>query len=117
MNFMKPATDSDAYYEPNSFNGPAERPEAGEPSLKIDGDGGRYNHRDGNDDFSQAGDLFRLMSAEQQSRLMDNICDAMQGVDMEIVKKQVGLFAKCDRAYGHGVGVRMGLDEDDLAAR
>ena len=115
MNFMKPATSSDAYYEPNSLGGPAERPDVAEPPLKIDGDAMRYNHRDGNDDFTQPGNLFRLMTPEQQSRLMDNICDAMQGVDMAIVKKQVGLYGKCDAAYGRGVGTRMGLDDDELA--
>jgi len=43
---------ADAYYEPNSFAGPAERPELAEPPLKISGDADRYNHRIGNDDFS-----------------------------------------------------------------
>ncbi len=111
MNFMKPATSSDAYYEPNSFGGPVEQPDAGEPPLNISGDAARYNHRDGNDDYSQPGDLFRLMTPEQQSRLMDNIADAMQGVDMEIIKRQVAHFAKCDPAYGKGVASRMGLDD------
>lgn len=111
MNFMKPATTSDAYYEPNSFNGPAEQPQLAEPALKIDGDAARYNHRDGNDDFTQPGNLFRLMTSEQQSRLMDNIADAMQGVDTEIVKRQVALFAQCDPAYGRGIATRMGLED------
>jgi catalase len=44
---------SDAYYEPNSFNGPVEQPSAKEPPLKISGDADRYNHRIGNDDYSQ----------------------------------------------------------------
>ncbi len=115
MNFMKPVTSSDAYYEPNSFGGPAEQPEVAEPPLKIDGDAARYNHRDGNDDFTQPGNLFLLMTPEQQSRLMDNIRDAMQGVDVAIVKKQVALFAKCDPAYGKGVATRMELDDKDIA--
>ena len=33
----------------------------------------RYNHRDGNDDYAQAGDLFRMMSEEQKNILADNI--------------------------------------------
>jgi len=115
MNFMKPASTNGAYYEPNSLGGPAERPDVAEPPLKIEGAAGRYNHRDGNDDYTQPGNLFRLMSPEQQSRLMDNIRDAMQGVDMAIVKKQVALFGKCDPAYGRGVGTRMGLDDDEIA--
>ncbi len=112
MNFMKPATNTDAYYEPNSFDGPVERHDVREPALKIDGDAARFDHRDGNDDFTQPGDLFRLMTKEQQSRLMDNIADAMQGVDRNIVKRQITLFSRCDPAYGHGVAVRMGQESE-----
>ncbi len=99
----------DAYYEPNSFSGPVEDPRAKEPPLKISGDADRYDHREGNDDFTQPGNLFRLMSAEEQGRLMDNIARAMQGVPEEIVRRQVELFSKCDPAYGAGVAERMGL--------
>ena len=49
-------------YEPNSFGGPIESGHV-EPPLRIDGDADRYDHRVGNDDYSQAGDLFRLMMA------------------------------------------------------
>src|ERR1700741_4093794 len=56
----------DAYYEPNSFNGPAQHPSVKEPPLKLSGTADRYDHREGNDDYRQAGDLFRLMSAEQK---------------------------------------------------
>ncbi len=101
----------DAYYEPNSFDGPVEDPGVKEPPLKISGDADRYDPHDGQgvDDFQQPGDLFRLMSPEEQGRLMDNIRDAMQGVPEEIVRRQVDLFAKCDPAYGAGVAKRMGL--------
>jgi catalase len=110
MRFFRNDTGNpDAYYEPNSFNGPTERPEFKEPPLKISGDADRYNHRVGNDDYSQPGILFRLMTAEQQSRLFDNIRDAMQGVPLEIVKRQIDHFYKCDPAYGRGVAQRMGL--------
>src|SRR6266700_7591883 len=48
----------DAYYEPNSFNGPLQDERFREPPLKISGDADRYNHHDGNDDYRQPGDLF-----------------------------------------------------------
>jgi len=101
----------DAYYEPNSFGGPVEDPSVKEPPLKISGDADRYDPHDGQgvDDFKQPGDLFRLMSPQEQGRLMDNIRDAMQGVPKDIVRRQVDLFAKCDPAYGAGVAKRMGL--------
>ena len=104
----------DAYYEPNSFNGPVERPDTAEPPLKISGDAARYNHRDGNDDYRQPGDLFRLLSKDGQQRLFSNIHDAMQGVPLDIVKRQLAHFYKCDPAYGLGVAARMGLTAKDL---
>ena len=60
-------------YEPNSFDGPMEDPSYKEPPLRISGDAGRYNHRQGNDDYTQAGNLFRLMQPDERARLIENI--------------------------------------------
>jgi catalase len=108
MRFDAP-TGTDAYYEPNSFGGPAEDPSVKEPPLRISGDADRYSHRDGNDDYSQAGNLFRLFDQDQRERLFKNIAAAMQGVPREIVERQVAHFAKCDPAYGAGVAKAVGL--------
>lgn len=93
----------DAYYEPNSVGGATQAPQYAEPPLKISGDAARYDHREGNDDYSQAGALFRLLGAEQQGRLFGNIAEAMQGVPDAIVERQLGHFAKADLAYAEGV--------------
>ena len=93
----------DAYYEPNSFNGPKQGKEFAEPALPLHGDAERYNHRDGNDDFTQPGNLFRLFNSEERQRLFNNIAAAMQGVPEVIKRRQIALFAKCDPAYGAGV--------------
>jgi catalase len=42
-------------YEPNSFGGPVEDNHFKEPPLQISGDADRYDHRVGNDDYTQAG--------------------------------------------------------------
>ncbi len=97
------AKNPDAYYEPNSFNGPKEDASVAEPPLKISGDADRYNHREGNDDYKQPGDLFRIMTSEQQQRLFSNISDAMAGVPEEIIERQLVHFTKADPAYGAGV--------------
>lgn len=94
-------------YEPNSFNGPVEDPKLKEPPLKISGDANRYNHREGNDDYTQAGNLFRLMSADQKNQLMDNIARAMHGVSKEICDRQIEHFTKADPEYGAGVAKRL----------
>jgi catalase len=96
-------------YEPNSVGGPEEDPQAKEPPLNLSGAAARYDHREGNDDFTQAGNLFRLMTPEQRERLMDNIVRSMDGVPKEILLRQVGHFRKADPAYAEGVARRLGL--------
>lgn len=90
-------------YEPNSRVGPAEDPMFKEPPLHISGDADRYDHREGNDDYRQAGNLYRLMPAAERERLHKAIAGAMQGVPKEIVERQLGHFAKADPAYAEGV--------------
>ncbi|MFD3164787.1 catalase [Herpetosiphon sp. NSE202] len=103
-------------YEPNSFGGPVENQRYAEPPLKISGDADRYNHRDGNDDYTQPGNLFRLMNADQQQQLFNNIAAAMQGVPEFIQLRQIGHFLKADPAYGRGVAAALGLDISSLEA-
>lgn len=94
---------NDAYYEPNSFNGPKEDPTVAEPPLKISGDANRYNHRDGNDDYGQVRALFNLFDAGQKERLFHNYAAAMDGVPEEIISRQIGHLNRVDPAYGAGV--------------
>ena len=96
-------------YEPNRFGGPVEVPQFKEPSLPVDGDADRHDHRKGNDDYLQAGNLFRLLDRAQQSRLLDTIAGAMQGVPEEIVQRQLHHFRQADTAYGEGVARRLGV--------
>ena len=63
----------------------------------------------GNDDYTQAGNLFRLMSAEQKNQLIGNIVNAMKTVPTEIQERQVGHFYKADPAYGEGIAKGLGL--------
>lgn len=96
-------------YQPNSFQGPIDNAAVSEPPLTIRGDAARYDHRVGNDDYQQAGDLFRLMSPTQQQALIDNLVAALQGVPQAIQLKQVQHFTKADPAYGQGVATGLGL--------
>lgn len=96
-------------YEPNSFDGPIEDPSVKEPPLRLEGAADRYDHRIGNDDYSQAGALFRLMDDEQRRQLFENIAASMQGVPEAIVRRQCVHFAKADPAYAAGVAQALGL--------
>jgi catalase len=115
MRFFPPATNADAYYEPNSFNGPVQDERFREPPLRISGNADRYDHRDGNDDYRQPGDLFRLIGPDAQLRLINNTAEAMQGVPVEIVKRWISHCYKADPQYGNGLAERMGLAAADLA--
>jgi len=88
-----------AYYEPNSFGGPVQDASVREPALHLTGDADRWNHRDGNDDYTQAGDLFRLLDEAQQQRLAHNIAESMYGVPEAIVARQMHHFAAADPRY------------------
>lgn len=96
-------------YEPNSFGGPVEDPSVKEPPLKISGAGDRYDHREGNDNYTQAGNLFRLMKPEGKNRLIQNIVNAMKTVPRDIQERQVQHFYKADPDYGRGVAAGLGL--------
>jgi catalase len=100
---------TDAYYEPNSFGGPVQDARFAEPPLKISGDANRYSHRDGNDDYTQAGDLFRLMKPDEQQRLFTNTAAAMAGVPGYIVQRQLVHCHKADPAYAAGVAKALGV--------
>jgi catalase len=90
-------------YEPNSFGGPVEDGRFKEPPLHISGDADRYDHRAGNDDYTQAGNLYRLMPPAERDRLHAAIAGAMRGVPAEIIERQLKHFERADPAYADGV--------------
>jgi catalase len=96
-------------YEPNSFGGPAESHRFRELRYRAQGDIGRYDHREGNDDYHQAGDLYRLLSAEEKNRLIQNIVGHMSGVSERIQRLQVSHFTKADPEYGRRIAEGLGL--------
>ena len=96
-------------YEPDSFGGPVEDPRFKEPPLKISGDADRYDHREGNDDYTQPSNLFRLMTAEQKEALFANTAAAMEGVPEEIQRRWITHCTKADPDYGRGIARALGL--------
>lgn len=117
MRFFANNPNPDAYYEPNSFGGPVERPDVQEPPLKISGNADRYDHRSGNDDYGQPRALFALFDENQRQRLFANIAAAMAGVPEAIVQRQLAHFYRIDEAYGAGVAEALGLMAPSLKAQ
>jgi len=97
-------------YEPNSFDGPKADSACSEPPLKIAGDADRYEQKRGvDDDYVQPGNLYRLMSPEQQQGLIANIVGTLKNVPKEIQQRMVAHFRKADQAYGDGIAQGLGL--------
>ncbi|TCK76028.1 catalase [Acidipila rosea] len=96
-------------YEPNSFGGPTENPAYKERPKQVSGTVARHNHRDDSDYYSQPGNLFRLMPADEKQRLIENIVGSLGQTPRNIQERQVEHFYKADPAYGEGVAKGLGL--------
>jgi catalase len=81
----------------------------GDAGWPLAGVAGRYDERGSADDFTQAGNLFRLLPAPERQNLFDNIAGPLSQVDAEIQQRQLGHFDKADAAYGAGVRAAMKL--------
>jgi catalase len=101
-------------YEPNSYNEWQEQPKCKEPPLSLDGAADHWNHREDTDYYSQAGDLFRLMSKEQQQVLFENTDRAMGDAPREIKIRHISNCLKADKAYGQGVADTLGIQKSEV---
>jgi catalase len=108
MRFFADHTNPDAYYEPNSFGGPVQTSQPAEPPLPLAGDADRYDHRAGNDDYSQPRALFILFDSAQRARFFANIAAAMKGVPDFIVDRQLAHFEQIHPDYAAGVKSALG---------
>ncbi len=98
-------------YWPNSFGGPEPRPEVAEPPFEVEGEAARQKYVHPNDDFVQAGALYRqVMNEEERARLVGNLVAHMSGAIERIQYRQAALFYKCDPEYGTRVAEGLGLD-------
>ncbi|QGZ39001.1 catalase [Pseudoduganella flava] len=75
----------------------------GEPALALNGPAGIYDPRGTDDDYTQAGNLFRLLPADEQQALFANLAGPLSQVPDDIVLRQLAHFDKADPAYGAGV--------------
>ncbi len=104
-------------YEPNSYGEWVDSPELKEPPLKIMGDAYNYNEREYDDDYyTQPGDLFRLMSPEQQKVLCENTARAMGDSELFVKQRHVRNCHRADENYGKGVAMALDISLDEALA-
>jgi catalase len=101
---------SSVNYEPNSFGGPSQAPEYNEPPFEVSGKADRSALPRDNNDFVQAGELYRLMKQEEKARLVDNLVDGMKSAKRELQLRQIPHFYKADPEYGTRVAQGLGID-------
>ena len=85
--------------------------------LTIQGAADHWNHREDDDYYSQPGNLFRLMSKEQQQRLFDNTARSIGGATREIQLRHIANCHKADPAYAEGVAKALGISETAAVTR
>ncbi|CEG67568.1 Putative Catalase [Rhizopus microsporus] len=92
-------------YEPNSFGGPYQTNVAATTftAEELEGATGRHSYQLTDDDFVQAGDLYRLMSAEEKTDLVDNIAGHLKNAKKHIQERQIAHFKRADPEYGQRV--------------
>jgi catalase len=95
-------------YEPNGFGGPVPDPTVKEPVLNISGDARRYDGLRGNDDFSQAGELYNIMSEKQKESLTATIAGTMKCIPKDLALRNIEHFKKCDPDYGNRIEKKLG---------
>ncbi|MGI5358204.1 catalase [Streptomyces sp. CA-252508] len=96
----------DKNYEPNSYSGPAQTDAALSAPLAVAGYTGTHAapQHVKDDDFFQAGELYRLMSEEEKSRLVANIAGGLSQVSREdVIEKNLAHFHAADPDYGKRV--------------
>jgi catalase len=93
-------------YEPNSFDGPAQSNEPTYAPIEVHGATGSFaweRHKEDND-FVQAGNLYRLMSEDEKNRLVENIANSLSHVSREeIIERTISNFRNADPDYGNRI--------------
>lgn len=104
------------HYEPNMFGEWQEQPDFSEPPLAIEGAADHWNQRVDEDYYSQPGNLFRLMTPDQQQALFGNTARAIGPARSEIKHRHIRNCLRADPAYGKGVADALGIDLADVGA-
>ena len=90
-------------YEPNSYDGPAQTSAPYDFGLPMSGTAGpsaRVLHRE-DDDFVQAGALYRVMSEDARTRLIETLAGGLSQVSRtDVIERSIAHFHNADAEYG-----------------
>jgi catalase len=115
MNFG--GADGAPNYYPNSFNGPTPYPASADPAVNVTGKAQRQPYIHPNNDFVQAGDLYRkAMTDTDRANLVGNIVSHLHNAQKRLQLRQTSLFYKADPQYGSRVAEGLGLNVAEVKA-
>lgn len=98
-------------YYPNSFEGPEPNPQVGAPPIDVSGMAARHSYTLTDDDFVQAGNLYRnVMTDQDRDHLIGNIVSHLGNAEKRIQLRQTAIFYKADEEYGTRVAEGLKLD-------
>jgi catalase len=75
----------------------------GDPGWAVQGVAGRHDPRAMDDDYTQAGNLFRLLPPAEQQDLFDNMAGPLSLTPADIQDRMLSHLAQADAAYAAGV--------------
>ena len=102
-------------YYPNSFGGPEPEPGSGEPAFEVTGMAARQPYNHPNDDYFQAGELYRrVMTDQDRENLIGNITGHLGNAIKRIQLRQSAVFYKADEDYGIRVARGLKLDPEEV---
>ena len=102
-------------YYPNSFGGPEPDPGISEPPFDVSGQAARHPYIHPNDDFFQAGELYRrVMNDEDREHLVGNITTHLGNAQKKIQLRQSAIFYMADQEYGESVAKGLDLDVNQV---
>ncbi|MCL1091213.1 catalase KatB [Shewanella profunda] len=95
--------DATANYGPNSTAGALVEPvNFAEPPLRLEGEAARYS-RYNQDDYTQAGNLYRIFSEDEKARLVATIAGSLSQTSLDVQQRMIEHFTKADADYGQRI--------------
>jgi catalase len=102
-------------YWPNSFGGAAPDPSFSPPPLNLAGMADRFAYELSDDDFVQAGDLYRqVMTDQDRDHLIGNIIAHLGNAQKRIQLRQTAVFYKAEAEYGERMAKGLELNLNDV---
>ena len=103
-------------YHPNSLGEWAAQKEYAEPPLAIEGTVAPHDQYLDDDCFSQPGDLYRLLSEDKRTILINNTATDIVSVTANIKYRHASHCYLADKEYGKRITEALGLDLDKVTA-